>query len=305
MSQTLEQWISEALNDPDKDGPCTGMALCHMVGARRDELHAVSLGTADEAANGARVRARSPKPLAKLFGDKADAFASGLSGVQMFCLLAFYGGRDEHEATHPFSLTGGADFGGLQTEGPNATGLTSQAMRHAEVVLATTLKQNALIIESYERLTRQLTDRVTGLTRENYESLDLAKSVILERAQTRHDLRMKELEYQRSTEERAKLLEAAPMLVNTITGRDVFPQASVDTAIVESIASRLTPEMIGQLSTIIPPEVWGPIASRLMGVIESKKKLRELSTTSVPGLTPEEDAAGDVAAPRLAAGGVK
>jgi hypothetical protein len=296
MAQTLEQWIEEALNDPDKEGACTGMSLMHMVGSRREEVHAVALGNAEQAANGASVRARDSKKLARLFEDKAESYSGSLSGVQMFCLLAFYGGRNEHQALHPFTLAGASDFGGLQTEGPNSTGLTAQAMRHAEVTLATTLKQSALIIESYERLTRQLTDRVTGLTRENYDSLDLVKQVILERASANHELKMKELEFARSSNERAKLLEAAPALVNTITGREVFPQSSVDTAIIQSIATRLTPDMIAKLAGIFPAEVWAPIATRLIGIMDEKKQVDELSSKPVPGLTAEEDAAGDVAA---------
>ena len=36
--KTLDSWISDALNDPDKDGKCSMISLVHMVGQQRKKF---------------------------------------------------------------------------------------------------------------------------------------------------------------------------------------------------------------------------------------------------------------------------
>jgi hypothetical protein len=281
--QTLEQWIFEALNDQDKGTKCSGLALIHRVGISTQEIHAVEIGS----------RQWDVRELAQLFKGKADNYAAELVGVQTFNLLAFYGGSKEPQALKPFIVHGVEDFGGMATEGPTKDGLLQQMMRHTEAERQIGAKQVQGLIEMTMTLANVVVKENIALRQENREGFEMIKTLIMGSVENREAARLKELQYQRESAERQKWLSFAPAVINRVFGRDVLPESLEDTALIEGLAEKLTEEDFGKLARSgISPEVMGPFAARMAGLLEKKRKAQEQVHHAMNGADPELDATG-------------
>jgi hypothetical protein len=279
---TLEQWINEAVHDPDKVDAsgkrraCTAIVLVHMVGMQQKEVHPVKFGDQPPDA----------KALGAMFMRKAQNFVQDIKGVQTFNLIAFYGGT-EPEASHPFIINSlGEDHNGqLATEGPTTQGALQMGMRHAEMIIQQAYRKQEVQDNTMMQLIGILSKENTMLRRENLDALTIVKQVIIDKANDAHKHKMEQLEFQRKSEERAKWLKFAPALINTLLGKEVFPQNVEDTAIIETVADNLTEEQAMKLSTMLPPEILGPMMGRIVRHLEAKKAreatMKQL-TESVP-----------------------
>lgn len=280
---TLENWIKEALTDPDKEGrKCTVLTLVHMEGRTEKEIHTVKFGS----------QSWEPVKLAKLFRGKAEVFSQDLTGPQQFRLHAFYE-QEEPEATFPFLTEGQLDFGDGLTEGPTEKGLTSQGMRHTEAMVQLAFKHTANLIAASSEMIKELGETNRLLVTENRDALEGIKQLIIEKVTDEHARRLELVKETRKTEERKKLITFIPALTNTILGREVFPQNTADTALVETIAESLTEDDIGKLSEVIRPEMMGPLFERFSKYLEKKRKANEDSARLLSDINPEDDAAGD------------
>lgn len=278
--QSLESWIHEAMVDPEKDKPISQITLVHIAGSE-NEIHSVKFGS----------KQWTPAELSTLFRHKAESYSQELSGVQTFALLAFYGGTTEQQARHPFVVSGATDFQ-LTTENADAKGITQQSMRHLEVQAQMYSRGQAVIIDAQQRLIETLTRNALEDRRENRELIGILKDVVLTQATNNHEHKMKELEYERSSAERKKWIGFLPGLVNNILGKEVFPQSTADTALLETIADNLTPDQLEKLGSTLKPEVLGPIAERFSKHFE-KRKLEAKTAKQLAAKNPEDDAAGD------------
>ena len=282
--QTLDQWIHEALTDEDKDGKCTALSLIHRVGVREQEVHTKVLGD----------RQQDAKELAKMFLNKAENYAAELPGVQTFNLLAFYGGRPQWEAIKPFTVNGESEMPGLATEGPTKEGLVQQSMRHTEAILQTCMRQNQTMLNAMQGMFEQVVRENMSLRKENQEATIVVRDAIIKLTEHREETALKRLEYQRKTEERKAVLSFAPALVNSLTGKEVFPQNSADTALINSLAERISEENFQQLAAlgIIPPELMGPLAQRMASHLSRKREAQAQARAALQHVDPEVDATG-------------
>jgi hypothetical protein len=287
---TLDQWIASAMTDSDKEAVCTNLVCVYNKPAGgTKEVHTVSL----------KGKTHDPTALGKLFQGKAEAFAQDLGGIQSFEMQAFYG-KTEPQATHTFTVVDGE----VQREGrnralresPSGEGLTAQAMRHAEKAyeLLNTLVQQSAVM-SVQRET-SLAQRIDQLQNEVNDAYQLVREMLLAKVKDQHELFMKQAEYERTTIERRRLLDQLPALVNTASGREVFPQSTADSALIDALAERVSPDMIAGLASsgLIPPELAGPLQNRLAQALEKKKAEREAIVKMRPSNTdPRLDAAGE------------
>jgi len=289
--KTLDQWIAEALNDPDKAQPCSAIALMYVVnGIPVKEIHTTRL------LNGV---AWKPVDLANLMFGKAEVYAQDLNGVQHFMLQAFYG-TEKPEAFQPFKVNGelGMDQV-MQSETPDARGQTSQGMRHIEAMMQMNFQQSSMLHVRMATMFETMANMNIRLMAENADAFEVVKDLMKAQIQQTHEMRMKELDFTRSTNERAALMKIAPALVNTIAGTEVFPQATEDTAIVETLAEHVTPEQIRMLMgmNVIPDKAGGLLMARLDKYMKQKlqneERLKQLQQES-PALNPdpERDAMG-------------
>jgi hypothetical protein len=272
----LEKWIQEALNDPDKDGPCVAIGLFHvkssMGGAAREEIHTTRLaGTA------------TARQLADLMQSKAETFAGGLTGAQTFRVGAFYGENPtEPQATYVLLVNGVTEHDGLSTEGPTTAGMVTQMMRHNEALVQQSYQQTSRLFERMDRhselIARSYTDMVehsVKLRQENVEAWEFVKKLVFMRAEEEHEREMKVLEHGRSTEERKKLLSMIPALANTVVGREVFPQSAADGALLDAIFEHVKPEQLQMAIQYLglPAEVTAPLMNRAAQYAEKQAKV--------------------------------
>jgi hypothetical protein len=254
-----------------------------MVGTLEKEIHSVRLGA------GKNVH---EKQLAELFQHKAESYCQDIPGVQTFGLLAFYG-KGEAEARHPFLINSEPDYGGLSTEGPTNQGQIQQMMRHNETAMQIAFRQSNAAFEQLNLNMRIMSEIASKALTENRDYLEVVTKLVLERSTNDHDNRMKQLEFERASEERKNLMRSAPALLNTIFGREVFPQATEDTALIETIADKLSPEDIEKLAGIVPVELLGPLMNRFQKAFEAKQLKRSQEQRLLAKVNPEDDAAGD------------
>jgi hypothetical protein len=275
--QTIDQWIREALLDTEKDGDCTALSLIHMTGTRENEIHTMKLGG----------RAMDPKELAQIFRTKAENHAAEIPGTQTFNLLAFYANRPEPQARKPFTVVGEAtDAGQLVTEGPTEKGIIQQTMRHNEAYTQITLRHTAAMIESSARMLDRMATHNEKLMKENHDALEIIKELTLGRITDQREHDLKRLQYERETAERQKWLSYGPALVNGLLNREIFPQATADTALIEAIIENISEDDIVKLSSIIKPELWGPLAQRMKQSMERKRKAHETHRELTNGVDP-------------------
>lgn len=266
QKQTLDQWIREALIDPDKDGACTAISLVHMPGEK--EIHTVKFG----------AKPRDPKELASLFRGKAESYAAEITGVQTFNLLAFYDQRSEPQARKPILVKGHDEYDGMVTEGPDAKGQTMQGMRHLEVVMQMGLRHTSNLLEGSSKTIDALLRQNQQLMQENRDSFDIVKQLMIKQIEGDHTRRMESLAYERASAERAKWLGMAPGLVNTLFGKEIFPQNTADSALIEGMLEsleNLPDHAINVLASNVKPEVWGPLADRLTQRMRTRRLKRE------------------------------
>lgn len=264
--KTLDQWIFEAIADPDKEGKISALSLVHRTGAYGEqEVHTFKFGGTSSA---------EPKRLAEVFQGRAESYCQDMPGVQTFNLLAFYGGRKEAEARQPFTVNTQQEnhTNGLYTEPPNAEGQTLQTMRHREQQHQQVYRKQEWLDQYTLRLLQFESDRNGKLAAENMQAYEIVKDMMMRQALDTHNREMQKLQFQRGSEERAKLIKMVPPLVNTISGQEIFPQSTEDTALVEGIASVLTDEhLAGIMQLGLPDVVMGALASRVMKAREKKE----------------------------------
>lgn len=292
---TLDQWIKDAMTDPDKDKVISRIVLVHNSNGQQKILHSITFGK----------RPYQPEQMAEIFQGNAEAYCQGLTGVQTFQLLAFYGNRTEPEKYMTFIKSGNVDNDGLGSEPPTPEGEKRQSMRWTDNWNQQLFRRQGVLDETVIRLVEQqnrmielANTRAERLMEENIEAVNIMKELLVERESKHHEFRMDELKYQRDTEMRQKMLHMAPPLINRITGREIFPQNTEDTALLEGLAASLDADTIMQIAPKIPPELQGMLMARFSEMLakrekEAEERKRIAQTTGANHPNPEEDAGGD------------
>ena len=240
--QSLAEWIREAMSDSEKDGTISAIALCHMNGTIEREIDSVKFGG----------RVWKEDDLAARFEGKAHAYAQDLPEDQTFCLFAFYAGRSNAEASHPFTVKGDQGINaGLGTYSPDPKGEKMQGMAFSQAMVQLSYRQTAILFEAQQRFIENMSRREEKLLADNQELFELAKEMILKAADREHEHRMAELKFLADADTKKKLLAMAPALANQFTGKEIFPQATEDTAIVEGLLDKLIEAPEGALPMLL------------------------------------------------------
>lgn len=283
--QTLDQFIHEALGN-DQNGKCTAIALMHIVaGQQEKEIHTQKLGTT----------AWNPKELADMFRMKAENHCGELPGTQTFNLLVFYENRGEPQARRPFTVYGGhpgADGAQLVTEAPTPQGMIQQVMRHSEAYMQIALRHTAAMVEQSATMLARVASMNEKLMSENNEAYSIIRELMVARDQAQTDGRMKELEFKRKSKEREMVGKYLPALANQLTGRELFPQSTSDTALIETMAdavAEMSEQEMMELAGKIPPQIWAPLAARFTKAIKEKNRDAMVRREAGNGADPEQD----------------
>lgn len=267
---TVEQWISQALADADKGAPCSGLSLVYIktVGGH-EEIHTKQFGGQPQDA----------AQLAQFFIDRATGYAQDLPGIQTFKLLAFYG-KNEPQASFPFTVADGEMTAGndvpYSKHEPTQQGLLAQLMKHNEQIMAMAIG----ITQTHAVAAVQRED---SMRREVAEAQMIVRDVIFNMRKETHEMQMAQLQFQRSTQERAMLGKAIPSIINHLAGKEVMPEAMADTELIDAMAMKVKPEHLQQLVSfgIIDAQTGTLLAARFQRAIE-KQKAEQVALAQLP-----------------------
>jgi hypothetical protein len=269
---TVEQWLGEALQDPDKGKPCTAIALVLAKGIGTEEIHSrIIEGPQDH------------RQLAAFFVNKATAYSQDLAGIQTFKLLAFYG-QTEPQASFPFTVVEGELTAGEQMPFSRHESTEKGALGLTLKALESSLSMNMQIVQTMAAHSLQ---RDQEIQRERNEMNIVMRDMLLSLRKEGHEMRIKELEFARSSEERKMIGKAIPSVINHLTGREVVPETYADSELVDALALQVTPEDLQMLVSIgkIKPEIAALLAQRFMKTREETEKRKQ----TMRALPSEED----------------
>jgi hypothetical protein len=232
---TIEQWITDAMSDTEKGKPCSAFSLVHIKGVGQEEIYTKQLTAPVQ-----------PKQLAEFFIDRATGFAQDLPGMQTFRMLAFYG-SNEPQAALPFTVVDGELTGGGESpfakHEPTQSGLLGQLMTHNE-------RMANMMLDLTKSLAVQSIAHEAQMRQEVNEAQLIVRDVIMNMRKEAHDMRMAELTYARSSEDRRLLAKALPTILNQLTGRELVPESHADSELLDAIAAKIKPQMLQQLITL-------------------------------------------------------
>lgn len=278
---TVLQWIQSALTDTDKGAACSAMALQHVrqIGGT-EEVHSKEFPAGVP---------QSYAQLAEFFVDKACGFAQDLPGLQSFRLQAFYGGKQEAQASFTFtvfegSLTAGETAPWSKHE-PTTAGVVGLMMKNNEHMLS----QLTLLTQGFTGL---LVQQAVEHQKEKAEMNVLMRDVLLNMRKEAHESQMAQLKFARESEERAMLGKALPGLINHLTGREIVATSHVDSQIMEAMALKFGPEdlkLLVQLGKITQEQAM-MLASRFVQIREEAEK-----RTKAIQMAPAEEGVPNVA----------
>ena len=195
--QALAHWIREALTAESRDGSAVRpkfFSLQHYQAGQPKEFRTFPVGS----------KPIDPDQLAEALESIARTHAGGLSGAQQYAVWCVYDNplcpTDEY-----IMRVAGIVEAGLETEPPTSQGQHAQIMRHNEGLMRLALGGSQTTNDTLVNLVSQLGGMVSRLIEEQAASLELAKQVVLQRAQDAEEREMRVIAARRN----AKLLEKA------------------------------------------------------------------------------------------------
>ena len=264
MSRTarnpLTDWLRQNLSNIEETGPCTSLSLIWEKGNLEEEVHTTKFQAGTQ---------WKPEELAERFHNIALEHCKDDKGLEhRYKLIAYYGTETESKRIKRFNLTPWGQDLELLNDSPDAKGQIAQGMRLTEQIVQGTFRLLSQTIGGQAQETMHLRQK-------NMEMFEMMQNLMVKVTDSDHERTLKRMQYERETKEREMWFSFAPMLINTTLGKEVFPQASVDTKIVETVAESLSEEDIQLLASKLPPHLWGPLASRFEKHLKSKRLKEE------------------------------
>ncbi len=279
----VEKWIRRVLTDANltNEGTrkCFAISLMHVTSGIKTEVQTQKLGS----------KPWDPKQLADMFEGIADEHSAGLSstesgsGQESYNLVAFFDDMPDlpqcplplMRRTGPMALPDDP----VVSEPPTPKGELQQAMRHKEGYLQFVLEAMARTFSAQTMVLEMQQKRLAQVERENQDTMELAKEMIFKEAANAHAYVMVEKDFERKTEERKRLMQAAPAVINQLLGREVIPQSTVDSTLIEGLFDSLDEPTIAKVLEVIgpkmKPEVLGLLLGRATQVIEANNAKRK------------------------------
>src|SRR5579863_3904351 len=268
--KTLERWLEEMLSIPDRKLSALACFYEMPTGGTK-EVHTESL-----------VGKTWPvETLYNMFKGCAETFVQEKQGNHTFEMRAFFDNKQVHERVHPFSVIDGEiKQGGSNrtiTEHPNQTGLLAQMMRHTEALVLTNTQMVQTMAATWSVERRHMMENENRQRLELNDAYSIVREMMMRISDNEHQNRMKELEFKRTSEERKMMIDAAPTLINAISGKEVISQDKADSMLIDAIAAKVGPEQVNFLveSGFCPPEMAGVLTARLAQARERKKREAE------------------------------
>jgi hypothetical protein len=268
--KNLEAFLTEVLTDPE-GRKCTSLTCQYEnpQGGLKEVLSIPIEGKTHEVAI-----------LYRMFKTRAESFVQDKPGMHTFLMSAYFDRRETPDNTQTFMVSDGEIRNGgasrVVNEHPNNQGLLAQLMRHSESQMGMNIDLVKTMASTWMQERSVLNKELADARAEVNDSYAIVREVMLTANSEQHQRNMEELKFKRTSEERNVMMKMAPTLINTLTGKEVFPSHVADTNLIDAIAERISMEQIDMLvgSGMIDAALADPLKMRFA---QSKdKKAREL-----------------------------
>ena len=267
---TLEDWL-KSISHSEDHGVLTAVKAHHWVQANGG----FAQGPEIVGRQYQQDKSWSPKEEAALIRGRCQQFSQELPGTQTFRLYAYFG-QEEAAAFHHISCNGRAMMEGGLTETPDARGMTTQGMAMGNLVVSRSFGMQSETWKMMVFLMTELKGERDFYAKEARDGATIVNEMMREKVLENHKQRMAELQFQRATGERAKLIQLLPAILRYLTkGKEMIPEGMADTAILKSAATiiRKMPDddKIKTLSAL-PPELMMILGDRLQELSTEQEK---------------------------------
>lgn len=257
----LTDWIRENLANADY-GTCKSLTLVYerQRNGGDEEVQTVKFAG----------QQYTPEELADRIYNIAKSHCKDDGGVEhRYRLGAFYDGDDTPKIQKRFRIVPYGDDGDLVlADAPDAKGALAQGMRLTE-------QFNQGMFGLFKHVWTGMAGENEKLRSQNMEMFEMVQNLLVKVQDADHNRAMEALRFERETQMMQQWLGFAPLLINTILDREVFPQGTVDTKIVESVADALSADDLQMLAGKLPAHLWGPLAARLEKYLKAKREKGE------------------------------
>lgn len=297
-AKSFPEWLAFALNHPDKQkingdpAACVALSIVHVMGGAEREIHGIKLG-------GKRFDDAGTLALADTIRGIAQTDAQNMSGSQQYVVYAFYEEGQQAGARFVLRESGHllAPAGDLASEPPTLEGQTTARMRREEGMFQAMMATMGNLINQQNQFMTVQGARVVETARENRELFAYVKEVVLDMVMNTQAHDLKVLEHRRNTEIMSKALQFAPSMINTITGKEVVPQGTADTMLLEALAEAIDEDTMATIGPAllgkVPAAAQGVLFARLEQIVKAKNAKEEglkkhLATMHTPNIVRAE-----------------
>jgi hypothetical protein len=269
--QTVEQWVASVIGEVIDGKGCSAIALLHLKGVG---------GATEEVTTKPIEGTINSKELADHFIGRAEGFSQDLPGLQTFKLIAFYGNNEPHNPFH-FTTSDGTVMSRSETmmsaHEPTPTGLMGQLMKNNEFLA----RQNAELVQNNMTMANGIVAMCFGpqgivqqSIKSQLEAVEVVKDAMLDMSKQRRELVLEEHKAAQDLQTRKAIIDAVPMLVNRVTGHEVFDEKSNRAKLLEVFAMKISPQDLELLVSMgkITKEEALVISSQFAAIVEEKKK---------------------------------
>jgi hypothetical protein len=160
---------------------------------------------------------------------------------------------------------------------PTPAGLLGQLMKNNEVKD----RQNADLVQQNMTMARDIIQMCFGpqglvqqSIRSQLEAVEVVKDAMLDMSKQRRELVLEEHKAAQDLQTRKAIIDAVPLLVNRVTGHEVFDEKSNRAKLLEVFAMKISPQDLELLVSMgkITKEEALVISSQFAAIVEEKKK---------------------------------
>lgn len=194
-------------------------------------------------------------------------------GIQTYAVYAYYTKDNNYVPRRVFRVSAeeeiDRDTG--PSEPPNEKGLTSQLMRHLEVVSKNALVGMGYIMQTFQKEISQQREMNAKFMGQQVDMAVLVQDILNEGHKRRLEEKESELKISVTEGIFEHLKIALPILANRLAGKEIFaPKMERELYMLATLLENLTPEQQNVLQNILKPEQMAVLAE-LLGMYEKRK----------------------------------
>jgi hypothetical protein len=228
---TLEDWLTAITHDTEH-GVLTALKVHHWVQGPNGYIQ----GDEVDGRIFQPDRAIVVKEEAARMRGKCQIYAQGLGGEQTFKFFAYFG-QEQPGAHFHLNASGRKALANGLTEFPDQKGMNGQGMRMGEIAVQQSFTMIREMFNVSKHLMAELKEDRDWQAKENREAQTACMTLIREQITNNHAQRMTELQFERSTAERQKLMTLLPAMLRFVfKDKSFISEGMGDTAIIEAVA---------------------------------------------------------------------